>query len=133
MAVPVNRLEGLAQARLTDASALKAQGRHDAGYYLCGYAVELALKARICKTLGWAGYPESKKELQIFRELHSHDLDMLLQFTGREAHIRGNFSAEWSTIVQRWKPSMRYDELTITEANLDDAIAAATTLVNELL
>ena len=45
-------LRALARARLKEAQILFAAKRYDAATYLCGYAVEMALKARICKTLG---------------------------------------------------------------------------------
>jgi HEPN domain-containing protein len=50
----------MAQARLEDAEALLQSGRYDSAVYLCGYAVELALKARICLNLNWNEYPASK-------------------------------------------------------------------------
>jgi hypothetical protein len=55
-------LRTLARARLKDAQILFAAKRYGAATYLCGYAVEMALKARIGKTLGWANFPETNKE-----------------------------------------------------------------------
>jgi hypothetical protein len=37
---------------------LKAE-RFDGAFYLSGYAVELALKARICRTLKWRATPST--------------------------------------------------------------------------
>ena len=45
----VAELDGLAAARLEDAKVLLASGRYDGAVYMCGYAVEIALKARICR------------------------------------------------------------------------------------
>lgn len=45
-------LTHIAQARLADAEALHQAGRYDGAVYLCGYAVEVGLKHRICVTLG---------------------------------------------------------------------------------
>lgn len=50
MAIPVARLVQLARMRLADAEALRAANQLNGAFDLCGYAVELALKARICKT-----------------------------------------------------------------------------------
>jgi len=133
MAIPVERLQDLARARLKDAEVLLNAGRCDGGFYLCGYAVELALKARICRTLEWAGYPESTKELPIFRQLHSHDLDMLLKLTGQERRIRSHLTAEWSVIRDGWSPGIRYNAPGVQPEDLEDAIAAATALVDGLL
>ncbi|MEN8215647.1 MAG: HEPN domain-containing protein [Pseudomonadota bacterium] len=58
----ITELITLARARLKDAQILFAAKRYDAATYLCGYAIELALKARICQTLGWTCFPETNKE-----------------------------------------------------------------------
>jgi HEPN domain-containing protein len=58
----ITELRTLARARLKDAQILFLAKRYDAATYLGGYAVELALKARICKTLGWTNFPETNKE-----------------------------------------------------------------------
>jgi HEPN domain-containing protein len=44
----VSELDDIAQARIADAKVLLAGGRFDSAIYLCGYAVEVALKTRIC-------------------------------------------------------------------------------------
>jgi len=46
-------LKKLAKSRLQESEILFSHGKYDASVYLCGYAVELVLKARICKTLKW--------------------------------------------------------------------------------
>jgi HEPN domain-containing protein len=43
-------LRAIARALLRDAEALLAAKRYDGAFHICGYAVELALKARICRT-----------------------------------------------------------------------------------
>ena len=40
-----------ARAHLRDAGILYRRGSYDGAAYLYGYAVEIALKARICRTL----------------------------------------------------------------------------------
>jgi HEPN domain-containing protein len=55
-------LRKLARARLKDAQLLFAVKRYDAATYLSGYAIEMALKARICQTLKWTYFPETNKE-----------------------------------------------------------------------
>ena len=49
----VAELRAVSAARLDDAQSLFNAERYDGVVYLCGYAVELALKARICETLNW--------------------------------------------------------------------------------
>ncbi len=62
--ISIANLEAIALARLADARVLLAAGRLDGAVYLCGYAVELGLKARICRTLQWIGFPDSRGEFQ---------------------------------------------------------------------
>jgi len=68
-------LRTLARARLKDAQILFAATRYDIATYVCGYAVEMALKARICHTLGWTNFPETNKEfLQLTCEIAEKSL-----------------------------------------------------------
>ncbi len=57
-------IEQIAEARLADAQLLLDADRYDGAVYLCGDAVELGLKARICRTLRWAGFPSTTGELR---------------------------------------------------------------------
>lgn len=52
--ITASALTRLARARLADARALLQAKRYDGAVYLGGYVVEMALKARICRTLQWA-------------------------------------------------------------------------------
>lgn len=49
--ISTQELKKIAAARLRDAEILYQGKRYDGAFYLCGYAVELTLKAKICKTL----------------------------------------------------------------------------------
>ena len=71
-------IEEIVQARLEDAEVLLEASRFDGSVYLCGYAIELGLKARICRTLQWDEYPTSGK----YSTFKTHDLDVLLHLTG---------------------------------------------------
>lgn len=102
-----NEVRRIAAARLKDAKVLFAARRYDGAVYLGGYAVELALKARICKTLRWSGYPETKKEFERLASFKIHDLDVLLRLTGREAIIKAKYLVEWSAVAA-WNPEARY-------------------------
>jgi hypothetical protein len=96
----------LASDRLRDAEALFAARRYDGAVYMCGYSVELALKARICKTLKWPGFPETDNEFKGLRSFKVHDLDTLLRFTGRETVVKSVLFAEWSAVAE-WSPEAR--------------------------
>jgi hypothetical protein len=71
--IPRADLKKIARARIMDAECLFSGGRYDGAVYLCGYAVELALKARICRTLKWPEFDPSGP-LQAFKTHSSgHD------------------------------------------------------------
>lgn len=90
-----------------DAEVLSHAGRYDGAIYLCGYAVEMALKARICRTLGWLGYPATSGEFQYYRSFQTHNLDVLLHLTGIEERMKRQWLAEWSAVAT-WDPEVRY-------------------------
>lgn len=103
------QLRALALLRLREAQALFDAGLFDGCVYLCGHVVELALKARICATLGVNEYPEKGSRLKdAFR---THDFDDLKLPAGMESEftaIRPVLLSNWS-IASKWKPELRYD------------------------
>ncbi|MEN6576527.1 MAG: HEPN domain-containing protein [Phycisphaerales bacterium] len=122
----------IAEARLEDANVLLASQRYDGAIYLCGYAVELALKAKICQTLNWAGYPSTSAEFRDYRSFQTHDLDVLLHLTGREEYIKKSLLAEWSAVAQ-WDPDTRYQPIgTTTKADVRLMMVAAATLLGKI-
>lgn len=113
-------IKALAKARHQDARVLLRGKRYEGAIYLCGYAVELALKARICRTLKWAGYPATGREFEDYKSFKTHDLDVLLHLSGIEGRIKTQFFAEWSAVAQ-WNPESRYAPIggaTQADANL---------------
>jgi hypothetical protein len=64
--IAVAELDSIAAARLEDARVLLAAGRFDGATYLCGYAVEVALKARICRVRHWSELPSTGSEFQAY-------------------------------------------------------------------
>lgn len=108
--IEIVELRRLAQARLADADALLRSGRYDGATYLCGYAVELALKARICETLDWAGFPSTGGEFHDYQSLRTHDLNVLLDFSGIRSRVRNEYRAAWEA-VETWTPDWRYSHV----------------------
>ena len=82
------QLRRIARARLEDARVLLRGRRYDGAFYLCGYAAELALKARICTVHGWQGFPSTQAEFQGLASFKVHELKTLLHLTDREARIK---------------------------------------------
>ena len=100
-------LSKIARTRLRDSEILFNNKRYDGSVYLCGYAIELALKLKICKALKWSGFPEEKGEFSYLSSFKTHDLDVLLKLSGVESKIRSLHLADWSTIAS-WEPGVRY-------------------------
>jgi HEPN domain len=102
-------LQALAQLRLQEAEALYRDGLFDGCAYLCGYAVEVALKARICSMLGVADYPERGSRLREAMKSHVlEDLGLLAGMAYEFTPGRPTLLANWS-IVTEWRPEWRYD------------------------
>jgi hypothetical protein len=108
--ISVSNLDLLAAARIEDARVLFGAGRFEGAAYLCGYGVELALKARICKTLGWSDFPGTRGEFQSYQSFKTHSLEVLLHLSGVEQLVKTQHLAEWSE-VSKWDPESRYTPL----------------------
>jgi HEPN domain-containing protein len=106
--ISAKELRAIARARLRDAQVLLRAKRFDGAWYLCGYAIELALKARICRTLRWSkGFPETAQDFKGLQSVKTHDLEILLKFSGVEDRVRAKRMAEWSVVLD-WNPEKRY-------------------------
>lgn len=99
--------QGLAEARLVEATLLLDQGRYAGAYYLAGYAVELALKAVIARQF-LAGVIPDKKFVQ---NIHQHDPARLLGLAGLAADLDAadpSLQANWLVAAQ-WSEEARYE------------------------
>ena len=124
-------LKSICRARLSDAKVLLKAKRYDGAVYICGYVVELALKARICHTLRWAGFPETRHEFRDFQSLRTHDLEILLRFSGIEPRIKGKYFTQWSAVLN-WDPDKRYRAGQTSEQKASDMIASAAKLLRAI-
>lgn len=123
-------LRNIAEARLNDAEILFAAGRLDGAFYLCGYAIELALKARICLTLGWSGHPSTNYEFQNYQSFRTHNLNVLLRLSGIEDQIKATHFTQWSTVIL-WNPEIRYAPVGTTSLENVQSMLGATRLLME--
>lgn len=131
--IPSTDLEQLARSRLREARTLFRSRQYDGAAYLCGYAIELALKARVCRHLRWPGLPETRAEARSFQALRTHELAALLELSGVRDRIRTVYLSQW-TVVSGWNPEMRYQK--IGTISRDDALAmieASAVLLRTLL
>jgi hypothetical protein len=125
-------LRKIARARIKDAEVLLNAKRYDGAAYICGYALELGLKARICRTLKWSGYPSTNKEFADYRCFKTHDLDVLLHLSGIEEKIKNLFFGDWSNVAN-WNPEARYEPVgTVSESDAYDMINSTKNLMKVL-
>jgi HEPN domain-containing protein len=115
--ISFQELKKISRTRIKDAKILLNNNSYDGSLYLCGYAVEIALKAIICKHLNIGGtdsvshIPSNKQEFKIIEQIKTHSLETLLDLTPTNIsiEIKSNSRrfADWSTIL-KWNPEMRY-------------------------
>lgn len=130
--IAVADLDGLAAARLEDAKILLGSNRFDGAVYMCGYAVEIALKARICRILNWPSFPMSQKEFQGLTSFRTHDLDVLLRLSGQEVRIKQHHFVDWNSVAV-WNPEARYKPIgSATQPDAETIINAAHALLKVL-
>jgi HEPN domain-containing protein len=102
-------LQRLARLRLREAEALIARGEWSGAYYLAGYAVECALKARIARQVRRHEFPDRNR----VNKSYTHDLDALVTVAGlrdpltKELDRDAIFGASW-LIVKDWREDSRY-------------------------
>ena len=106
-------LKELAKTRLQEAKLLYNRGLYDGSCYLAGYVLEMALKARICKVLDVADYPDTG---EISRSFKTHNLIVLLRLAGLQRRLdtaiatNPNLLQSWSLIVE-WTEEFRYSPI----------------------
>jgi HEPN domain-containing protein len=130
--IPIKELRKLASARLQDAEILLKGRRYDGAVYLCGYSVELMLKAKISKTLKWKEFPSTQSEFQGLHTFKTHRLDLLLRLSGSEVKIKTSFLADWS-IVAAWDSETRYSIIgTVSKTDASNMIESAKIIISAL-
>jgi len=130
--ISIQELKRIASARLKDAEILYRGKRYDGAVYLCGYAVELTLKAKICRILKWSGFPSTNSEFQGLQSFKTHRLDLLLSLSGQEGKIKTAFLADWS-IVANWDSETRYSIIgTVSKTDALDIIESAKVIIKAL-
>jgi HEPN domain-containing protein len=141
-------LKYLIAGRIKDASALIKSRRYPAALYIAGYAIEVALKYKICRSLQFRqGFPETKQELITCHtsinqgniqplliqlgDIRNHDLNKLLFYSGEELKIKNNFFSEW-VIVAQWSPENRYKKIRVLQKTAELYFKAARKIIKEI-
>jgi hypothetical protein len=129
----VEDLASIVDVRLKDAEVLLASHRLEGARYLCGYAVEIALKLRIVKTLDWDSFPPSdRKNFEGLSSFKTHDLPALLKMSGWERRITDKFRAEWD-YVKIWNEESRYIPPGLLMPEVKAFVDSSRLLVQELM
>lgn len=95
----------LSLVRQQEAKLLLDAGAYAGAYYLCGYAVECALKACIVRALP----PRSMPDRKIVQTFYTHDLEQLLTLAELRLALLADATrrASW-TAVKDWSEQVRY-------------------------
>lgn len=128
------QLRQMARDKLRYAVVLGKGKRYDGALYLCGYAVEIALKSRIVQTLGWADFPDADNEWKKHHKfIRTHELELLVKWSGCEVQLSNRPLAPHWNRMQQWTPETRY-KITgaTTRSAAEQAIRSARILVNFL-
>lgn len=126
----------LSNSKIEVADLLFENGFFSDAYYIGGYAFELCLKAKICKTLlipDFFDFESSKNRKlnvskarkfdidNLYRPFKVHDYQQLLILSGLYTEFSNkliadlDFNSDWS-IISKWDESLRYT----LEANKED-------------
>jgi HEPN domain-containing protein len=107
----------LAELRLAEARILAREGQFSGTYYIAGYAIECALKARIAALFRENEIPDRN----LVNRVYTHDLTALLNLSGlekpldRDRQSDKDLDRRWS-IVKNWTEQARYSTWTEQEA-----------------
>jgi len=107
-----NDLKRISEARLREAKILFTNNEFDGSVYLAGYALETALKARICKILQ-VNYPPNNS---LSRAFFTHNIEDLVILAGLKSKFDAllssnlNFRTNWSVLTD-WSEQFRYKRI----------------------
>ena len=113
----VAEIQGLFAKRLEEARLLLSNGYFEGAFYLAGYAIELMLKARICKHLEIEDFYLKQPE-PLRKAYFIHNIEQLLTLSGLRRKYedetdpsKGSNKAlnkHWNKICS-WNEAARYD------------------------
>lgn len=127
----------LTKIRLKEARLLFKNGCWSGAFYLAGYSVECALKARIAEQLSKFDIPQ----VEAVKGAYTHNLVDLISVAGLKKPFdqeiqnkNGAFLSNWDTLAgtDGWSAEKRYDE-SITKAEAEKLINAITDRNNGVL
>lgn len=115
--ISLTDFEKVANARFEDAVTLAMYDRYDGAIYLCGFAVEIALKIRITKEHQRTLFPEKSYEFKNFNipGIKTHSLvklrDLLSEPMLSSLSTNGEHYKTFNVLVTNWDVDYRYKKL----------------------
>jgi hypothetical protein len=112
-------LQEIARVKLDDAIFLLQHHRFANAYYLAGYAVELALKAVIARSMAAEVIPDKA----FVAAIYGHDLRQLVNLAGLTTDLSqieradAIFATNWA-LAARWQPAHRYQTIPSSTAEV---------------
>jgi hypothetical protein len=91
-------------------------------FYLCGYALEIALKVKAGKIKGYSDFPETAVEFKNYKreKLKTHNLNSLLTLSGLDLKSDRNQFKRFNIVAANWGPEYRYRKIL---GKMNEAIA----------
>jgi hypothetical protein len=134
--VASNRIafQKLARLRLREAKVLLRADCPHGALYLCGYAVECALKACVAKRTGRHDFPDKDRA----QKSHTHDIITLIELAGLTKDVNALETTDpplykrWQVVIE-WSEVRRYGNDPFAAANAAAIIAAIDPRTNGVL
>ena len=115
-AISRDQLRLRAQEKIDDANLLFDHGRYSNAFYLYGYGVEFALKARIAKRFLQDAIPDRA----VVRDVFVHDIEKLIRVADLIEELKAErqsygFGINWATVTT-WSEESRYESVGVVRA-----------------
>jgi len=125
-------LEQIAWDKLDDADCLFRGNRFDGAVYLAGYALEIALKVRLCNDHGLSGFPEKLSEADPLttKKWFTHSLIKLEERS--RLNLSSSYLTDWS-VVQDWDVEARYKKSHKSQDEARDFLDSVQNLVETII
>lgn len=114
----------LAELRAKEAAALARSRNQQGAYYLAGFAVECALKARIAKKTRRHDFPADARHAG---RVYSHDLTELLKLAelsdplDKDMSANPQLAAKWG-VIKAWRNDCRYETSGLNGKDMVDSL-----------
>ena len=129
--IPIEDFKQTAYEKLLDAQCLLEGDRYAGSVYLAGYALEIALKVKLCNIHELIEFPENQRETNaITKKWFKHNLEKLEGYTN--LNLNFHYTAAWLK-VKNWDVEARYKRLPETQEDSTDFFNSIQILLNALL